>query len=79
MDLLADERQLNLSGALLIADQYDGNTGIECNGRLECDVGSLKNLSEYLINSEYIGAKIAVTDIDNYKYLTFYGKKIKRK
>ena len=68
MDLLADERQLNLSGALLIADQYDGNTGIECNGRLECDVGSLKNLSEYLINSEYIGAKIAVTDIDNYKY-----------
>lgn len=27
---------------------------------------SLKNLSEHLINSEYIGAKIAVTDIDNF-------------
>ena len=65
----------NLEQARIVKGQYENRLGIECSGTLRRVVGSKTPVADYLMNSQYVGGKITVDEIDDYRYLVFYGKK----
>jgi len=71
-----DSDDLNLMGATIVDNQYGGNTGIKCIGSLKRDSESELSVFDYLLNTEYVGAKVCIPSVDDYGYLVFYGKKI---
>ena len=75
VNLLEHPEQLTLSKAALITDSYLGQQGLLCEGSLKRESNSPVSVSDYLISTEYIGAKFKVDNIDSYRYLVFYGKK----
>lgn len=74
---IADEilQQSELKNAHIVPNQYQGMTGVECIGCLQREPDDGRPLSEYLMADEYIGYKIAIEDIEVYRYLVFYGRK----
>ena len=48
---------------------------MECIGCLQREADDERPLSEYLITDEYIGYKIMIEDIEDYRYFVFYGRK----
>lgn len=68
---------VSFSNAEMIDNQYQGEVGIKCTGRLERISDNDPDLGEYLFNKEYIGAKFYVENIGNHDYLICYGKKLK--
>lgn len=68
---------VSISSAELVENQYQGEEGIKCTGRLDRISDNDPDLGEYLLNKEYIGAKIYVEDIGEHDYLICYGKKLK--
>lgn len=74
--LLASENvEISLNGAQLQSDLYDNQLGIICIGSLSRESGSEIPVSDYVRDTEYIGAKIHVNDMKAHRYLEFYGKK----
>lgn len=74
---LTDELlQGKLKSARIVQDPYDGRRGVECVGCLERGPEDERLLSEYLMKDEYIGSKIEIEDIKDYRYLVFYGRKV---
>ncbi len=73
---LKTDDSLKLSHATIKEDQYRGESGIVCTGRLKRSTSENIPLSYFLQQVEYIGAKIQLPDLAPYKYLIFYGKKI---
>lgn len=72
-DIFEQADKYELKSAELVDDQYEGEQGIRCVGRLNKETGT--DLAEYISASgEYIGAKFTV-NTDGYDYLVFYGKK----
>ena len=67
---------MTLSHAEIFPGQYDGTDGIVCTGTLSRSPADPVPLSEYLLSTEYIGAKFTLEDLGSYRYLTFYGKKL---
>ena len=65
-----------LSGAEILPGQHNGTDGIICTGSLSRPTGDMSAPSEYLLSTEYIGAKFTLNDLSSYRYLTFYGKKL---
>lgn len=68
-------QQSELSSARIVSDQYQGMMGVECFGCLQREPDDERPLSEYLMEDEYIGYKITIEDIEDYRYLVFYGRK----
>lgn len=71
-----NEADLNLIGASLIEDAESGSIELQCVGSLNREDESEQPLESYLINCGYLGAKIEIEKIDDYRYLTFYGRKV---
>lgn len=67
--------QSELKSARIVEDSYSGGNGMECTGCLERDSEDERPLSEYLMEEEYIGSRITIEDISDYRYLVFYGRK----
>lgn len=66
---------MELKGANIIEEQYNGEIGLRCRGSLLRESESNISVAEYIATNDYIGAKIGVDDIKDYKYLVFYGMK----
>lgn len=66
-----DELQLNQAKIV----RNNGKDILECKGRLNRSVDSVTPLAEYLNDQEYIGAKLTISNIDDYNYIVFNGKK----
>lgn len=78
IDLLeSDIATIELSGATIVDNQYDGKRGILCVGRLPRTPGSAPEVFQFVRDTAYVGAKINLQDIGHHNYLVFYGKKIK--
>lgn len=60
VNLLEHPEQLTLSKAALITDSYLGQQGLLCEGSLKRESNSPVSVSDYLISTEYIGAKFKV-------------------
>lgn len=76
-DILENKKyDIELSGAKIVDKQYQKGLGIECSGSLHNELGSGISLEDYLLNHEYIGAKIQIDDLEGHNYLVFYGKKV---
>ena len=77
-DIDLTDKHIKLHKAELVNDQYEGKPGILCTGSLKRD---LKNneitIGDYLRDTEFIGFKLTIKDITPYKYISFYGKKLK--
>lgn len=69
-------QDLNLNGASIIPNQHNGNIGIKCVGSLKREAGSNISTFDYILNEEYIGARVNIHSVDDYRYLVFYGKKV---
>ncbi len=65
----------DLEQAQIVENQYDNRLGIECVGTLGREIESKEPVADYLLNSEYIGCKVTIEEIDDYRYLVFYGKR----
>lgn len=74
LDMPSEE--LHLSNSAIIANQYNNSLGISCTGNLNRDLQSNTSVYDYIMNSEYIGAKVEIDEVADYQYLVFYGKKI---
>lgn len=72
----SDEVMYKLSNAELVNNQYNGEKGVLCKGNLHRESDDATDLSDYILNSEYIGIKIDIADLGEHRYLSFYGKKI---
>ena len=68
--------QIDLSGAEVVGEQFEGKQGIRCVGSLQRDPDDEICVEEYLLNKQYIGAKINISDLNDRDYLVFYGQKI---
>lgn len=68
-------RQGYLNSASVVLNQHDGAAAIECTGSLQREPNSGISVSDYLISTEYVGCKITIDDISDYRYLGFYGMK----
>lgn len=66
-----------LNKACIVSDQHNGTAGIACTGSLQRESQSDISVGDYLVSSEYVGAKIIIDDITDYKFLEFYGMKSK--
>lgn len=66
---------IELSKANIVQNQYNGKTELECKGRLLREQGNAISVADYIATTEYIGAKIVVDDISDYKFLMFCGMK----
>lgn len=67
---------IELSNAVFVDNQYDGEEGIKCVGSLQRDYTAGISVDDYIRDTEYIGAKVQINDIGKHNYLVFYGKKI---
>lgn len=74
-DITDEMLQGELKSARIVEDSYSGESGMECTGCLERDSEDECPLSEYLMEEEYIGSRITIEDISDYRYLVFYGRK----
>lgn len=68
-------QQSELKSACILQGQFQGMTGVECTGCLQREPDEDRSLSEYLMEDEYIGYKMVIEDIKDYRYLVFYGRK----
>ncbi len=75
--IVTDEmlQQSEIRSARIVPDQYQGMMGVQCIGCLQREPEDERPLSEYLMTDEYIGYKITIEDIEDYRYLVFYGRK----
>ena len=65
-----------LRNAAIVPDQYKGSDGVVCRGRLPIDYRDRQTiLSNDLRDTDYIGVKFTIDDIEPYSLITFYGKK----
>lgn len=62
-----------LNSANIILNLHNGAAGVECTGYLQREPDSEISISDYVMDTEYIGCKITIDDISDYKYLVFYG------
>ncbi|MCH5345018.1 MAG: hypothetical protein J1E64_13365 [Acetatifactor sp.] len=67
--------QEELHGASVVLNQHDESAGIECTGSLQRSPDSEIPMHEYMISTEYVGCKVIIDDISDYKCLEFYGMK----
>ncbi|MCR5421894.1 MAG: hypothetical protein K6E98_12925 [Lachnospiraceae bacterium] len=66
-----------ISNARIIKNQHGGQFGILCKGTLSRNSESCLSVPDYIRqNDEFEGVKLSVENIDDYKYLVMYGKKI---
>lgn len=68
-------QQGEFKSARIVQDQYQGMIGVECVGCLQRESEEERPLSDYLMEEEYIGCKLVIEDVEDYRYLVFYGKK----
>ena len=71
-----DSYTFELLNSEIVEEQYQEGAGIQCTGSLQRGAGSEISIEDYVLNIEYIGAKICIEDIGEHDYLAFYGKKI---
>ena len=68
---------IEISNAEFIEKQYNNAEGIRCRGSLQRSPSSEISVEDYISSTEYIGAKVHISEIGKHNYLVFYGKKIK--
>lgn len=69
--------QIELKNATVEKRQHDGKLGIKCVGSLQRNSNDEYTVEASLRDNQYIGASIVVNNIEDYRYLVFYGKKVK--
>ena len=68
----------DLKNARVTENQHDGEFGVDCKGSLKREPGSEVTAQDYIFQTdEYNGFKLSEQNVDNYRYLVFYGRKIK--
>lgn len=73
-NLLESDSDIYMSGAVVESGE-DGKKQLKCVGCLNREENE-NELWKYLLDNEYVGAKVEVEDITGYNYLTFYGRKV---
>lgn len=77
MELLDSELvSVELSDAEVVEGRGEGSVGLLCAGSLQRNAAMQTELNDYLINTQYIGAKIKIKDIGSHNYLAFWGRKV---
>lgn len=66
---------IEVTCAQLLEEEQDGVEGILCKGSLQRKIGDDIELSDYLLGTEYIGAKFTIEEL-GYNYLFFKGRKV---
>ena len=76
---LLEEREdlIHLNRANIVDNQYNDKKGIDCIGSLNRGTENELDVETYIMNCEYIGATINVDNVDKYRYICFWGKKIR--
>lgn len=69
------QEQGELKSARFVQEPNQNMACVECTGCLQREAEDECPLSEYLMEDEYIGCKITIEDISDYRYLVFYGRK----
>lgn len=75
LDITDKMLQGELKSACIVQNQYEGMGGVQCIGCLQREFEDERSLPEYLMEDEYIGSRITIEDISDYRYLVFYGRK----
>jgi len=70
-------QKAELDSAFIVRDQYAGTCGIECRGSVQREPESDISFAEYISTNDFTGARLVLDDIGPYKYLTFYGRKVR--
>lgn len=73
---LSDTEQISLSNAELVNNQYNGENGVVCSGRLQRNSDSVVSVADYLKQEGYVGFSCTIDDLSAYSYLIFHGKKL---
>lgn len=77
IDILESEDvDFEINSAFVIQNQREGTKGIQCVGSLKREPKSKESKEEYILKTEYIGAKIEIDDLKSHDFLVFYGKKV---
>ena len=71
-----NEKYINLKNASIVENQYEGSKGIECIGCLQRMPGSEISVIDYVSTVDFVGGIIEIENVNEYGYITFYGKKI---
>ena len=74
--LETNKSDFELKNAKFVNDQLNGSKGISCTGSLDRKPDDEKSVLEYVKNTNYVGASIEIDNVDDYGYLTFFGKKL---
>ena len=74
---LSDDKKVTVSNADVLEDQYQGHTRVLCKGNLQRQPGDEVAVGDFIRDNGYSGFAYTVDDITSYRYLVFYGKKIK--
>lgn len=72
-----DLRGVELRHAELAENQYEGSDGVLCTGTLPVDYRDRETvLSDYLRDTDFIGARLTIDDASPYRLIAFYGRKL---
>lgn len=63
--------------AQLVFGQHNLAIGIECHGTLAKKSEDNVDIADYLRDVGYNGAKLSINKVDDYNYLTFWGRKVR--
>lgn len=70
------QKQGKLKSARFVREPNQDMACVECKGCLSREPEDERPLAEYLMENEYIGYRIRIEDISDYRYLVFYGRKV---
>ena len=73
---LTESDKMTLSDASIVSDQYDGTSGILCQGTMSRAYPGTETIEESILKGDYVGLKYTIDDISEEEVLTFFGKKI---
>lgn len=80
-EIIGDEIALdfydsNVELSSSIINNKEGEIYLSCKGKIDREQYIDTDLPKYLLEQNYIGAKVKITDF-SYKYISFYGRKVK--
>lgn len=76
INLLNNLEFVELSNASVITNETDTTPELNCQGSLLTPSENEQSVSDYLLNTDYAGAKVRLGNIGSHNYLVFYGKKV---
>ena len=71
-----DSNSIELSNAQLIRETPGDEASVLCKGSLQRQIDNDIELEKYLLETEYIGVKFTIEELQGHNYLSFNGRKV---